>query len=210
MGLTNGIIQPVNKGRPCYLMPPVSLLMRPIRWLQAISRYKATISGGPNFAYHLCTRRITPQQGETLDLAYAGTGNAMSIAPNRISYLFDFRGLSLAIDTACSSSLVAVHLACRSLRNGESKLGLAGGVNLILSPAIAINFTKAGAMAPAGVVDPTLEALDEAVPAPVLSAARYARFSSRGGDGFADKMLSALRYQFDGHKEKPASQEEGA
>jgi myxalamid-type polyketide synthase MxaE and MxaD len=82
--------------------------------------------------------------------AYAGTGNALSIAANRISYLFDFRGPSIAIDTACSSSLVAVDLACRSLRNGESMLALAGGVNLILSPAIAINFTKAGAMAPDG------------------------------------------------------------
>ena len=82
--------------------------------------------------------------------AYAGTGNALSIAANRISYLFDFRGPSIAIDTACSSSLVAVHLACCSLRNGESTLALAGGVNLILSPAITINFTKAGAMAPDG------------------------------------------------------------
>ena len=82
--------------------------------------------------------------------AYAGTGNALSIAANRISYLFDFRGPSLAIDTACSSSLVAVHLACTSLRNGESTLALAGGVNLILSPAITINFTKAGVMAPDG------------------------------------------------------------
>ena len=69
MGLTNGIIQPVYKGGPCYLMPPASFLMRPIRWLQAISRYKATISGGPNFAYELCTRRITPEQRETLDLS---------------------------------------------------------------------------------------------------------------------------------------------
>jgi len=69
MGLTNGIIQPVYKGGPCYLMPPVSFLMRPIRWLKAISRYKATISGGPNFAYELCNRRITPEQRETLDLS---------------------------------------------------------------------------------------------------------------------------------------------
>ena len=82
--------------------------------------------------------------------AYAGTGNALSIAANRISYLFDFRGPSIAIDTACSSSLVAVHLACTSLRNGESTLAVAGGVNLILSPAITINFTKAGVMAPDG------------------------------------------------------------
>jgi len=82
--------------------------------------------------------------------AYAGTGNALSIAANRISYVFDFRGPSIAIDTACSSSLVAVHQACCSLRSGESTLALAGGVNLILSPAITINFTKAGAMAPDG------------------------------------------------------------
>ncbi len=82
--------------------------------------------------------------------AYAGTGNALSIAANRLSYLYDFRGPSLAIDTACSSSLVAVHLACTSLRNGESTLAIAGGVNLILSPAITINFTKAGVMAPDG------------------------------------------------------------
>ena len=69
MGLTNGIIQPVLEGRQCYLMPPQSFLQRPVRWLQAISRYRATISGGPNFAYELCTRRITPEQRETLDLS---------------------------------------------------------------------------------------------------------------------------------------------
>ena len=82
--------------------------------------------------------------------AYAGTGNALSIAANRISYLFDFRGPSMAIDTACSSSLVAVHLACRSLLSGDSTVALAGGVNLILAPTITINFTKAGVMAPDG------------------------------------------------------------
>ncbi len=81
---------------------------------------------------------------------YRITGNALSIAANRLSYLFDFRGPSLAIDTACSSSLVAVHLACQSLRNGESTLALAGGVNLILSPAIADSFRQAGMLAPDG------------------------------------------------------------
>ena len=75
---------------------------------------------------------------------------SLSIAANRLSYVFDFRGPSMAIDTACSSSLVAVHLACRSLRDGECTLALAGGVNVILSPALAINFTKAGVMAPDG------------------------------------------------------------
>ena len=76
--------------------------------------------------------------------AYTGTGSAMSIAANRLSYFYDFRGPSMAIDTACSSSLVAVHLACRSLRDGECTLALVGGVNVILSPALGINFSNAG------------------------------------------------------------------
>ena len=51
---------------------------------------------------------------------YLGTGNSFSIAANRLSYVLDLRGPSMAIDTACSSSLVAVHQACVSLRSGES------------------------------------------------------------------------------------------
>jgi acyl transferase domain-containing protein/acyl carrier protein len=82
--------------------------------------------------------------------AYAGSGSAMSIAANRLSYLLDLRGPSMAIDTACSSSLVAVHVACQSLMTGESSLALAGGVNVILSPGAAINFTKVGVMAQDG------------------------------------------------------------
>lgn len=82
--------------------------------------------------------------------AYAATGNAFSIAANRLSYAFDFRGPSMAVDTACSSSLVAVHLACQSLSRGECSLALVGGVNLILSPAITMNFRKARMMAADG------------------------------------------------------------
>ncbi len=70
MGLTNGIVQPIcGGGRQCILMPPQSFLQRPWRWLQAISRYKATISGGPNFAYEMCARKITPEQRHGLDLS---------------------------------------------------------------------------------------------------------------------------------------------
>ncbi|HET7501766.1 MAG TPA: beta-ketoacyl synthase N-terminal-like domain-containing protein, partial [Kofleriaceae bacterium] len=82
--------------------------------------------------------------------AYTGTGNAFSIAANRLSYLLDLRGPSMAIDTACSSSLVAVYQACAAIASGDCSLALAGGVNLVLSPALAINFSKAGAMAPDG------------------------------------------------------------
>lgn len=91
------------------------------------------------------------QMGDLADLdAYVGTGNAMSIAANRLSFTFDFRGPSMAVDTACSSSLVAIHLACQSLRRGESKLAIAAGVNLILTPDLTINFSRANMMAPDG------------------------------------------------------------
>ncbi|MEU2722912.1 aminotransferase class I/II-fold pyridoxal phosphate-dependent enzyme [Streptomyces smyrnaeus] len=67
---------------------------------------------------------------------YAATGNAPSVAANRLSYFFDLHGPSLVVDTACSSSLAGIHLACTSLRGGESRLALAGGVNLLLTPGL--------------------------------------------------------------------------
>jgi acyl-CoA synthetase (AMP-forming)/AMP-acid ligase II/3-oxoacyl-(acyl-carrier-protein) synthase/acyl carrier protein len=82
--------------------------------------------------------------------AYAGTGNAHSIAANRLSYSLDLRGPSLTLDTACSSSLVAVHLACQSLKQGECQVAIAGGVNLILSPELTETFSLAGMMAADG------------------------------------------------------------
>jgi malonyl CoA-acyl carrier protein transacylase len=82
--------------------------------------------------------------------AYSGTGNAFSIAANRLSYLLDLRGPSLAIDTACSSSLAAVHQACQSLRLEECQLAIAGGVNLILSPQVTIALSQSRMMASDG------------------------------------------------------------
>jgi acyl transferase domain-containing protein/NAD(P)-dependent dehydrogenase (short-subunit alcohol dehydrogenase family)/SAM-dependent methyltransferase/acyl carrier protein len=81
---------------------------------------------------------------------HTSTGAAHSIAANRISYLLDLRGPSLAVDTACSSSLVAVHLACQSLRTGECDAALAGGVNLMLSPEASVAFSKLRMMASDG------------------------------------------------------------
>ncbi len=82
--------------------------------------------------------------------AYAGTGNAHSVAANRLSYFFDFQGPSIAIDTACSSSLVSIHLAAQSLKNGECDIALAGGVSLILSPGLTLAFSKAQMLAADG------------------------------------------------------------
>lgn len=77
--------------------------------------------------------RLQFEAGSAVD-AYTISGSSDSIIANRVSYALDFAGPSIAIDTACSSSLVAVHLACQSLRTGDSDTALAGGVNLILSP----------------------------------------------------------------------------
>jgi len=77
-------------------------------------------------------------------------GNAGSIAANRLSYFFDFKGPSFTVDTACSSSLVAVHLACESLWRGESVAALAGGVQALIHPGIQMSFCKAGLLAPDG------------------------------------------------------------
>ncbi len=82
--------------------------------------------------------------------AYASTGKTFSIVANRLSYLLDLRGPSLAIDTACSSSLVAVHQACQSLRQQECALALAGGVNLVLSPQLMIALSAANMLSPDG------------------------------------------------------------
>ncbi|MEL6765435.1 MAG: polyketide synthase, partial [Cyanobacteria bacterium J06607_6] len=81
---------------------------------------------------------------------YTATGLASTMVANRLSYLLNLRGPSLAIDTACSSSLVAVHLACQSLRSGESAVAIAGGVNLILRPELTIGFSKLTALSPDG------------------------------------------------------------
>ncbi|HEV2707212.1 MAG TPA: amino acid adenylation domain-containing protein [Pyrinomonadaceae bacterium] len=69
MGLLDGIIQPLYGGFPGLLMSPAAFLQRPLSWLENISRYRVTHSGGPNFAYDLCVRRISPEQRATLDVS---------------------------------------------------------------------------------------------------------------------------------------------
>src|SRR5690349_10199177 len=69
MGLIGNVLQAMYCGAPCILMSPVSFLQSPVRWLRAISRYRATTSGGPNFAYNLCARKVSQQEEEGLDLS---------------------------------------------------------------------------------------------------------------------------------------------
>lgn len=69
MGLILGILQPLYVGFPCHLMTPAAFMQRPLQWLRRIAQTRATISGGPNFAFDLCTRRAAELQDEQLDLS---------------------------------------------------------------------------------------------------------------------------------------------
>ncbi len=85
---------------------------------------------------------------------HLASGNTFSIVANRISYVLDVTGPSLAVDTACSSSMVALHNACRDILQGECEMGLVGGVNLTLAPDNNIIFSKARLLSTDGKVRP--------------------------------------------------------
>ena len=93
MGLIGGVMQPLYAGFPCTLMSPIAFLKRPLRWLQAISRIqgRAVVSGGPNFAYDLCIRKVSAEQKSALDLtnwevAFSG---AEPVRPQTIDRFFE-------------------------------------------------------------------------------------------------------------------------
>ena len=93
MGLLDGIIQPLYGGFVGLLMSPAAFLQRPLRWLQAISRHRVTHSGGPNFAYDLCARKISADERATLDLrswrvAYNGAEPVRRETLERFAELF--------------------------------------------------------------------------------------------------------------------------
>lgn len=141
--------------REALRMDPQQRLLLEVAWeaLEDAGQVPVRLAGGPvgvfvGISTHDYDR--FPWDEHDAGDTYLLTGNAASIAANRLSYAFDFRGPSLAVDTACSSSLVAVHLACQSLRAGESTLALAGGVNVILSPEVSAQFARAGFLAADG------------------------------------------------------------
>lgn len=123
--------------------------------------------------------------------AYLGTGVSHSAASGRISYFLGLQGPCLSIDTACSSSLVGLHYACQSLRNGECRMALAGGVNLILLPTIHFTLSKSRMMAPDG----RCKAFDAAADGFVRSEGCGVVVLKRLSDALADKdcILALIR-----------------
>ncbi|XP_026053721.1 probable polyketide synthase 16 [Carassius auratus] len=113
----------------------------------------------------------------------SNTGSAMSIAANRISYIFNFTGPSLSIDCACSSSLVALHLACQAIKQGDCDMALCGGVTCILEPTIFVALSKARMISSDGMSKPFFSKADG-----------YGR-----GEGCGVVLLKPLKKAFEDH-----------
>lgn len=123
--------------------------------------------------------------------AHCGTGGALSICANRLSYVFNFTGPSQSIDTACSSALVAVHDAIQSLRRGECEAAFAGGVNVCLSPDTFISLSKARMLSPTGACRPFDEAANGYVRGEGCGVVLLKRLSDAVRDG--DRILAVIR-----------------
>ncbi len=123
--------------------------------------------------------------------AHCGTGGALSICANRLSYVFNFTGPSQSIDTACSSALVAVHDAIQSLRRGECEAALAGGVNVCLSPDTFISLSKARMLPPTGACRPFDEAANGYVRGEGCGVVLLKRLSDAVRD--KDRILAVIR-----------------
>lgn len=103
MGLIGGLLQPIYRGIPAVLMSPTFFLQRPVRWLEAISHHRGTISGGPDFAYRLCLERIRDEQLEALDLSswrVAFSGAEPVRHDTLTGFIERFRPAGFAADTA--------------------------------------------------------------------------------------------------------------
>ncbi|TVT53504.1 acyltransferase domain-containing protein, partial [Amycolatopsis rhizosphaerae] len=123
--------------------------------------------------------------------AWTGTGAALAVAANRLSYVLDLRGPSLAVDTACSSSLTAVHLAVQSLRSGESGLALVGGANLLLGPGITAGFDEMGISSAEGRCKPFSAGADGIVRAEGAGVVVLKPLARARADG--DRILAVIR-----------------
>jgi acyl transferase domain-containing protein/NADPH:quinone reductase-like Zn-dependent oxidoreductase/short-subunit dehydrogenase/acyl carrier protein len=141
--------------REAQQMDPQQRLLLELAWeaLERGGQVPSRLAGTPAAVYVgiSSTEYANIRQGDPAGAnAYFMLGATLSIAANRISYLFDLRGPSMAIDTACSSALVALHEAVQAIRQGHASVAVVGAVNLLLSPLPFIGFSKASMLSPYG------------------------------------------------------------
>ncbi|KAM6134395.1 LOW QUALITY PROTEIN: mycocerosic acid synthase-like [Pterocles gutturalis] len=118
--------------------------------VEAVSGTKIGVFIGlMNRDYEIVTSRAVSEINH-----YDGTGTAMSIAANRVSFTFNLTGPSLVIDTACSSFLFALHYAVRAIKSGDCEAAICGGVNCIIDPRTFVSLSKAKMISPEGISKP--------------------------------------------------------
>ncbi len=141
MGLIGGLLETLYAGVSTVVMPPTAFLQKPIRWLQAISRYQATISGGPNFAYELCTQKITDEQKKGLDLsrwevAFTGAEPIHKQALERFAAMFAPCGLRRESLFACYGLAEATLIVSGSRKGKEPTAHMFAADDLAQSRAV--------------------------------------------------------------------------
>ena len=144
-------------GREAQLMDPQQRLFLEVAWeaLESAGIRPTSLRGTRTGVFvgatttdylHMLQQRLSTDQ---LD-AYLVSGNSLNAIAGRVSYTLGLQGPAITMDTACSSSLVALDRACRSVRDGESRLAIAGGVNLILTPEFLVSLARWGMLSPDG------------------------------------------------------------
>jgi polyketide synthase 5 len=128
---------------------------------------------------------------QTLEGPYGFTGTSFSLASGRIAYALGVHGPAVTVDTACSSGLSAIHMACRSLHEGESDLALAGGVSVLLEPRKAAGGSAAGMLSPTGRCHAFDVAADGFVSAEGCAVVMLKRLDDAVADG--DRILAVIR-----------------
>lgn len=151
IGLDNGFFS-ISESEAAFMCPQQRLLLE-LAWHAlehaGIAPSKLENSGTGVFV-GLCGHDFSIQRWQQSESLYLGTGTSNAVAANRISFHFGLNGPSLAVDAACASSLTAIHLACRSIADGECDQALAGSANVLLLPEVTSNLAASGVISTRG------------------------------------------------------------
>lgn len=143
---------------------------------------------------------LSPRHGALPTDAMTLLGNDSAILAGRLSHFLNLTGPSLSIDTSCSSSLAAIHLACRSIRDGDCEMALAGGVSVVTSPDLFVQATKAGMLSPTGQCRTFDRGADGFAPGEGLGVVVLKRLADARRDGDAiSAVIRASGLNQDGH-----------